>query len=133
METNPKRLKVLLVEDNSDLCHIFQEYLRILEIGEVVAASNGMEAMEKYDKHAGNFDVVMSDLKMPKMDGMELLRGLADRHFQGGLILMTGEGRQQQNDFWNLAVFCGLKVLASLEKPFHGEALADAFSRYKGK
>lgn len=121
-------LKVLLVEDNPSLSYILTEYLRSLGVMNLTPAMDGMEALKKLDEAPQGFDIIISDLRMPRMDGMELVRHLGDRHFHGGLILLTGEGAQRKDDFLNSALRCGLKVLAALEKPIQGESLKEALN-----
>jgi DNA-binding NtrC family response regulator len=61
---------VLVVEDDHDLRHMLS--LRLLSAGYIVyGAENGIEALEEMVKHP--VDVVLTDYRMPKMDGLELL------------------------------------------------------------
>jgi len=63
--------RILVVDDDSGVREALSEFL--LSLGYVVVAvENGEEALAEYEK--GDFDVVMADLIMPNMDGMELLR-----------------------------------------------------------
>ena len=63
--------RILVVDDDSGVREALSEFL--LSLGYVVVAvENGEEALAEYEK--SDFDVVMADLIMPNMDGMELLR-----------------------------------------------------------
>ena len=63
--------RILVVDDDAGVREALSEFL--LSLGYVVVAvENGEEALAEYEK--GDFDVVMADLIMPNMDGMELLR-----------------------------------------------------------
>ena len=63
--------RILVVDDDAGVREALSEFL--LSLGYVVVAvENGEEALAEYEK--GEFDVVMADLIMPNMDGMELLR-----------------------------------------------------------
>ena len=63
--------RILVVDDDAGVREALLEFL--LSLGYVVVAvENGEEALAEYEK--GDFDVVMADLIMPNMDGMELLR-----------------------------------------------------------
>ena len=63
--------RILVVDDDTGVREALSEFL--LSLGYVVVAvENGEEALAEYEK--GDFDVVMADLIMPNMDGMELLR-----------------------------------------------------------
>ncbi len=63
--------RILVVDDDKGVREALSEFL--ISLGyTVVMAENGEEALNQYRK--GDFDVIMADLIMPNMDGMELLR-----------------------------------------------------------
>ena len=64
------------------------------------------------------FDVVILDLMMPNLDGIEILRLLGDCKRKPALIPMSGLGGKLLNSATQLAQFHGLKVLGELQKPF---------------
>ena len=67
--------RILVVDDDTGVRESLSEFL--LSLGYVVVAvENGEDALAEYGK--GDFDVVMADLIMPNMDGMELLRRIRD-------------------------------------------------------
>ena len=70
--------RVLLVEDDPDLRVALTQILQSAEM-EVVAASDGAEALEHLDGELPAFDVVVTDRIMPRIDGMELLRTIKAR------------------------------------------------------
>lgn len=68
MERNNK--SVLVVDDNRDLLYLLS--VRLVSAGYIVyGATNGLEALEQMEKHS--VDVVLTDYRMPKMDGFEFL------------------------------------------------------------
>ena len=82
-------VKVLVVDDEKDLVELFS--LRLRESGEkVFAAYSGEEALAALDKET--VDVVILDIKMPGMDGIETLREIKKRHPIVEVILLTGHG-----------------------------------------
>ncbi len=67
--------RILVVDDDTGVREALSEFL--LSLGYVVVAvENGEYALTEYQK--GDFDVVMADLIMPNMDGMELLRRIRE-------------------------------------------------------
>ena len=66
-------LKVLIVEDEQDLCELIADTL-IDEGYEVTCAKDGAEAMAA--AAAATFDVVLADMRLPKVDGLTLFRRL---------------------------------------------------------
>jgi len=85
----PPRLgHVLLVDDEPDVLRGFARVLR--ERGhDVTSASRATEAMAKLSM--GHFDVVVSDIGMPDMDGIQLLREVRRRDLLVPVILATGQ------------------------------------------
>jgi len=79
--------KVLVVDDEEGIRFLYKEELE--EEGcEVVLASNGEEALEKLDA-CGDIDLVLLDIKMPGMDGVEVLRRIKEKSKDVPVILST--------------------------------------------
>ncbi|MBI3534794.1 MAG: response regulator, partial [Deltaproteobacteria bacterium] len=95
---NQQLVKILLVDDDLQSLESTQ---RILEFSgyAVVTASNGQVALEQlrptHEKPLSNFDVVLTDVRMPKLDGLELLKALSVCQSKVPVILMTAYGRIQ--------------------------------------
>jgi two-component system, cell cycle response regulator len=66
-----KTIKVLYVEDEKDIQTITADVLRSV-CGEVICASDGLDALSTFEEH-GDFDILVTDLNMPKMDGITLI------------------------------------------------------------
>lgn len=80
---------ILLVDDEESV----RRYLRIVleEAGcTVVEASDGQEALDRYDEAGGLFDAVVSDVSMPRMNGLELARVLETRNQLLPILFLTG-------------------------------------------
>ncbi len=81
--------KVLIVDDEKDFVEMFS--LRLQETGErVFTAYSGQECLEVLENET--IDVVVLDIKMPGMDGIETLREIKKRHPIVEVILLTGHG-----------------------------------------
>ncbi|MCJ7809582.1 MAG: response regulator [Desulfobulbaceae bacterium] len=80
---------VLVVDDEKDFVEMLS--LRLQEVGEKVStAYSGKECLETLEKT--NIDVVILDIKMPGMDGMETLREIKKRFPVIEVIMLTGHG-----------------------------------------
>lgn len=66
-----KTIKVLYAEDELDIQTITADVLSSV-CGEVVCASDGLEALSLFETH-GDFDILVTDINMPKMDGITLI------------------------------------------------------------
>jgi len=72
---NPDRKRILIVDDDEKLATLLQESLRALDEGyNVVRAGGTDEALAKVSKRS--FDLVITDLMMPEVDGLQLLEAL---------------------------------------------------------
>ncbi len=81
--------KVLLVDDEKDFVEMLS--LRLKEAGEEVwNAFSGKECLESLENQ--RIDVVILDIKMPGMDGMETLKEIKKRHPLVEVIMLTGHG-----------------------------------------
>ena len=81
--------RILVVDDKSSFRFMIKSYLE--DAGYIVSCvAGGGEALTELD--AGRFDLVLSDMVMPEMDGMALLRQLNSRHPQLPFVLVTAHG-----------------------------------------
>lgn len=83
-------LKILVVDDEAFLREIIQKGLTQMAGYSVEVAKDGQEALEKVEKEV--FDLILTDLMMPEMDGMELLRLIKGIRPEIPVILMTAYG-----------------------------------------
>jgi two-component system, NtrC family, response regulator AtoC len=84
--------RILLVEDEANMVRTLAKILE--RKGYVVdTAANGESALQTLAEHPA--DVVITDLNMPVMDGMQLLRAMRDREFSPVTIVLTGHGTIQ--------------------------------------
>lgn len=90
-----KKLKVLIVDDSSVMRKIVERALRQAGLDlDAVEAGNGAEALTEVQK--GGFDLILSDINMPVMDGLEFLRTLQPLESVKGVpvVLITTEGSE---------------------------------------
>lgn len=84
-----KQYDVLIVEDDAALSEALCETLQI-EGYRVISARNGIEALSQLRKHA--VGLVVSDVQMPEMDGLQLLQNLKQKFSSIPVLLMTAYG-----------------------------------------
>ena len=107
--------KVLIVDDSAVMRKIVERSLRQagVEVGEVVEANNGVEALALVKD--GAFDLILSDINMPMMDGLEFVRQLqeVDNAKNVPVVMLTARSRSED-------VVAGLESGAEeyLAKPF---------------
>jgi two-component system response regulator AtoC len=83
-------IKILVVDDEALVRDIIKKGLSQMGGFSVEVAQNGPEAIEKIEKDV--FDLVLTDLKMPGMDGLELLKNIKGTRPEVMVILMTAYG-----------------------------------------
>ena len=79
--------RILLVDDNPDGLLVRRQLLE--ELGaEVETALNGEEGLGRFE--SSRFDVVVTDYRMPRMDGIEMIRRIRARQATARIILLSG-------------------------------------------
>ena len=81
-------LKILVAEDDRELCRLFAHVL-IKNGYSVKEVSNGREALQALDEDY--FDLIISDIMMPVMDGYELVRSLRDAGNTTPILMITAK------------------------------------------
>jgi two-component system chemotaxis response regulator CheY len=93
-----KKPRILIVDDSSVMRKIIERSLRQagLDLAEVVEAGNGIEALAAVN--AGPFDLILSDINMPAMDGIEFLKQLSTIESAKGIpvVMVTTEGSESR-------------------------------------
>ena len=78
---------VLIVDDNPNMSTLLAEMLEIFDY-ESVRASGGTEALEELEK--GHFSMVITDMRMPNMTGLELLEKVKAKYPKLPVVLISG-------------------------------------------
>lgn len=107
--------KILLVDDEKDFVHTLSERLETRDIDSAVAY-NGEEALSIVENDAP--EVMVLDLKMPGIDGIEVLRQTKMKHPDTEVIILTGHGSEKEE-----VIARELGAFAYLRKPVDIEVL----------
>lgn len=83
------KIKVLVVDDERDFVKLFVKRFVMRNL-DVSGVTSGQEALDFLRENA--VDVIVLDVKMPKMDGLETLKEIKKRHPQVEVIMLTGHG-----------------------------------------
>ncbi len=115
---------VLVVDDDSGVLKMTEIMLSDAGYNVIVTASarEGLEMLQ-----AQKVDLIITDIIMPEMEGIELITQLKQDHPSLPIMAISGGGRSHNTDFLKFAKKLGAKTV--LEKPFRREALLDAVTR----
>lgn len=113
--------RILLVEDDPA---VRESALIVLQRAghEVVEATNGRAALELLQARV--FDLVITDIIMPEVEGLEVIRAVRSRHPACPVIAMSGGGQIDKGELLGWAQKFGASAV--LFKPFSAQALRDA-------
>ncbi len=82
-----KERKILVVEDNPNMSSLLADMLEVFAV-QSVRATDGEDALRKLAEES--IGLVISDLRMPKMNGTELLSAIKDKDPQMPVVLISG-------------------------------------------
>ncbi|MHB1298317.1 MAG: EAL domain-containing response regulator [Gemmatimonadaceae bacterium] len=115
---------ILVVDDEPMILLGMRKLLGTLGYANVETAESARAAIETMDAGQGTLpDLVMLDLNMPEVDGMEFARGLVARGYRGHLLLVSGEDERIVRTVNQLIRAHGIDVLGQLQKPVSREGL----------
>ena len=114
---------ILLVDDDELQLSLLGMQLANLGYDDVIVASGGVEALAQFERYGAKIDTIVSDLAMPDMDGLVLMRHLAQRGFAASFILLSGATDEILTSAAGLAQAHHLDLLGVLSKPCATEQL----------
>ena len=106
--------KILVIDDEIDVCEIVCAAAQAMGF-DCLAATDAATFLKMLTPDT---TLILLDLVMPKMDGIELLRLLAEQKCQAGIVLMSGTGKRIIESAGQLAQALGLTIAGHLQKPF---------------
>ncbi|MGH9327446.1 MAG: response regulator [Terriglobia bacterium] len=121
-----KKISVLVVDDSSVVRKIVERSLRNagFELQEVIEAENGLHALDLLE--GNSVDLILSDINMPRMDGIEFLRRLQglEKARNIPVLMITTVGSEQR-----VLEAISLGALGYIRKPFSAEQVRDQVAR----
>jgi CheY-like chemotaxis protein len=122
-------LQVLVVDDDPLQLEIISDLLRDLGVGIVTSAKSGAEAVRCIAGARSPFQLMVSDLQMPGMDGFEFMEAAAQGGFKGSLIIASGQSSDVMHSASLVARLRRFNLLGTLPKPVDPAALKDLLSK----
>lgn len=113
----PAETTVLVVDDEESVRKVVQKMLEILGL-KVLLAADGVEAIEIFDKHREDIEIVLLDLTMPKKDGYATLKELRQISPDLKIIVASGYGEHELHE-----KFGNQRNIGFINKPYSMELI----------
>ncbi|WP_116473293.1 EAL domain-containing response regulator [Zobellella maritima] len=110
-------MTTLVIDDDPFILKMLARQLAIAGCRETITCSSAEQALRLLEHDEGGVGLVILDLQMPEMDGIECVRHLARVGYQGKLLLLSGEDERILSTAYTLAKAHGLNVLDAVKKP----------------
>ncbi|HEU0282551.1 MAG TPA: EAL domain-containing response regulator [Gallionella sp.] len=121
---------ILVLDDDPFILKLISYMLVNQGCTSVATCDNGPAALEMVDNPNMRPDLILLDLKMPGMDGVEFVRHLVEHRYAGSLILMSGEDEHLLKASEKLVRVHKIPVLGCFRKPVTAEVLASLLARF---
>ncbi len=115
-------MQILVVEDEKAIAHMIAMVLGG-PASKVVRARNGWEALIKVGATAQPFDVVITDHRMPRVGGLQLVRQLRSQNFGGKILVLSAHLSDE-----DIRAYEDLSVDMMMSKPFDFDELQQAMA-----
>jgi len=124
-------LRFLVAEDDEFQRHWLKTMLAGLGAQHVLEAENGRIALGILQDENTRIDISLIDLNMPDMDGIELVRHLANLGYQGAVVLVSALDSALLFSVETMSRAYGINLLGTVEKPATPEALQKLIEQYQ--
>lgn len=128
---NKTAIKILLLDDEPFMLKLLARMLTNLGFDSVKTCDNGRAALMLVDSPEYHPDLILLDINMPQMDGIEFVRHLVEHDFSGAVILVSGEDERVLYSVEKLVRAHKITVLGRLNKPVNPERLAAMMERWR--
>lgn len=119
--------RVLIVDDQVFIRALLRRCLARLSVGEIREAENGADGLAELDTFKP--ELVLCDLNMPGMDGIEFLRLAATKTPQTPMLIVSGEDKRTLDGALRIARGYGLASVGAVAKPIEADRLTQAIAR----
>jgi DNA-binding NtrC family response regulator len=119
---NMSKLKIMIVDDEVDICNLFRDALQVAGYN-VRAFTNPTEALEDFRLHNEEYGVIITDIRMPEMSGIGLIKRVNQINKNVKVFLMTAFELKNEE-------LQELKMNEFLNKPIYTQRLVEMVKRY---
>ncbi|WP_372762464.1 EAL domain-containing protein [Pseudoalteromonas sp.] len=114
----PRVPNILVIDDSRAILIIMEAILCELDMSDTITTClTAGEALEKVTADINYYDAIFTDLNMPEMDGMELIRHLGELHYQGAIIIISEMDPKVISLAASIAKQHNVHLIGNLSKP----------------
>ncbi|MBL0210986.1 MAG: EAL domain-containing response regulator [Holophagaceae bacterium] len=125
--------KIMVVEDQDFQRWMTLQLLKDLGAGELLEAANGREALALLAERGDPVDIILCDLNMPEMDGVEFISHVAEGQLAQAVAVISAMEVSILNTVETMAKAYGLQVLGVISKPLNRDELTKCIANYQPK
>lgn len=130
VEAGARQDTVLVIEDEPGVRHLARRMLEAVGY-QVLEAEDGVDGLRLVEQHSIEIDLILTDIEMPRLDGISVAREVAAKYPRIGVVCMSG--RLPEDSFQQRI---GLPLPPFLVKPFSGDDLtrttSETIARFSG-
>ena len=130
MRTKFSQVSVLVVEDHDFQRQVAMRLLQQLGVGTVLDSADGRSALAALGRQEHPVDVVLVDLDLPHMDGIEFIGHVARERLANAVVVLTALDPALLNTVRIMARASGMRVLGTVEKPLTQAKLSEVIDLY---
>ena len=123
-------VKILVLDDEPFMRKLLARMLTNQGFTSVTLCESGRAALDRVDGVDTRPNLILLDLNMPEMDGIEFVRHLVERNYTGSLILISGEDERMLQTVEKLVQAHKITVLGHIHKPVKPEALSALLEKW---
>jgi EAL domain-containing protein (putative c-di-GMP-specific phosphodiesterase class I)/AmiR/NasT family two-component response regulator len=125
-----KEIHILLVDDEPFILRLMSKMLNGLGYENLSTANDGKSALYKLVTVQSPFDLIICDINMPEMNGIEFMRRSNEANYLGGFILLSGEDSRMLETAYSFASSQNLNILGAIPKPLDRDGLEEILNRF---
>lgn len=123
------RQKIYIIDDELQTAMLFSEYAKLIDY-EAAIYTNAIDFFSEPNTYPEG-SIMLLDLNMPEMDGIEVMRRMVETGNLLPLILVSGYDTGVLHSAEQLARACSLEIIATIKKPFDFETFKSIMASYK--
>jgi len=126
---NTRNIRALILDDDKFMLEYVNQLLRELGITQVFSVEDGKAGLQFLSSETEPIDLLVCDIEMPGMDGIEFLRNIANKKYNGKIVLFSGIEAGLLKAAEHLAIVRGLNVIGTVAKPITLDSLTAVLER----